>query len=255
MSRYRALTRVRCSSSRQTSIQQVRPYHSYEHDLPSPLSPAENAILAAGISHVPTHGFTTTALINGARDAGYIDVSANLFPSGAFSLVKYHLVTQRLALAQNRTSSTTREPTEHRTGEPTNVLHNVRALTLKRLRANEIIIHRWQEALALLAMPKHIPDSLRELALLSDEIHFLAGDKSVDTSWYTKRAGLSAIYASTELFMTQDQSANFKETEDFLDRRLEAAQGLKSMIGDTGKWAGVQAMSLVSGLRSKGLRI
>ncbi|KAI4280318.1 MAG: hypothetical protein L6R35_005913 [Caloplaca aegaea] len=255
MSRYRALTRVRFSSSRQTSIQQVRPYHSYEHDLPSPLSPAENAILAAGISHVPTHGFTATALINGARDAGYIDVSANLFPSGAFSLVKYHLVTQRLALAQNGTSSTTKEPPEHRTGESTKVLDNVRALTLKRLRANEPIIHRWQEALALLAMPKHIPESLRELALLSDEIHFHAGDKSVDTSWYTKRAGLSAIYASTELFMTQDRSANFKETENFLDRRLEGAQGLRSMVGDTGKWAGVQAMGLVSGLRSKGLRI
>lgn len=104
-------------------------------------------------------------------------------------------------------------------------------------------------------MPKHIPDSLHELALLSDEIHFLAGDTSVDTSWYTKRAGLSAIYASTELFMTQDRSANFKETEEFLDRRLEGAHGLNTMIGEAGRWAGVQGMGVINGLRSKGVRI
>lgn len=230
--------------------------------------PAEDAILSSAITHVPTHGFTATALVNGAHDAGYLDVSANLFPAGAFSLVKYHLVTQRLALGKKGSAY----PAE----EPTDVLENVRALTLRRLRANEPIIHRWQEvgepmpeaisyvvaqwltvlkALAILAMPKHIPESLRELALLSDEIHFLAGDKSVDTSWYTKRAGLSAIYASTELFMTQDRSPNFKDTEEFLDRRLEGAQGLRTMVGDAGRWAGVQGMGFISGLRSKGVRI
>lgn len=111
------------------------------------------------------------------------------------------------------------------------------------------------QALAILAMPNHLPDSLRELTLLSDEIHFLAGDKSVDTSWYTRRAGLSAIYASTELFMTQDKSPNFKETEDFLDRRLEAAETFRKWVGGAAQWAGVQGMGFVSGLRSKGVRI
>lgn len=111
------------------------------------------------------------------------------------------------------------------------------------------------QALALQAMPKHLPDSLRELALLSDEIHFLAGDTSVDTSWYTKRAALSAIYASTELFMTQDKSPNFKDTEEFLDRRLEGAQGVKTMVEEVGRWAGVQGMGIINGLRSKGVRI
>lgn len=40
------------------------------------------------------------------------------------------------------------------------------------------------------------PTSVAELARLSDEMWFLAGDASVDTSWYTKRAGLAAIYAA-----------------------------------------------------------
>ncbi|KAL8961478.1 MAG: hypothetical protein Q9193_001971 [Seirophora villosa] len=255
MSRYRVLTRLRYSDVHQSPINHLRPYHSYEHHVLPSYSPAENAILSAAITHVPTHGFTPTALISGARDAGYPDVSANLFPGGPFALVKHHLVTQRLALARNGKCSPTAERPEDGTTEPTNVLDNVRALALKRLRANEPIIHRWQDALAILALPKHVPDALRELALLADEIHFLSGDQSVDTSWYTKRAGLSAIYASTELFMTQDRSANFKETEGFLDRRLEGAGALRRMVGDTGRWASVQTMGLVSGLRSKGVRI
>lgn len=130
MSAYRAMTRVRCAG-------RARAYHSYEHDPTRPYTNAENAILAASIVHVPTYGFTSTALVNGARDAGYLDVSANLFPAGGLSLVKYHLVTQRLALGKNGSP----DPAE----ETTSVLRNVRALTLKRLRANEPIIHRWQE--------------------------------------------------------------------------------------------------------------
>ncbi|KAL8703891.1 MAG: hypothetical protein Q9201_002942 [Fulgogasparrea decipioides] len=247
MSGHRACALARRVGPFRQISRHIRSYYSYERDSTPPYTPAEDAILSAALDHVPEHGFTTIALTNGARDAGYLDVSANLFLAGPFSLVKYHLVTQRLALGQNVPTALT--------AEPANVLENIRSLTLQRLRASQPIIHRWQEALALQAMPKHVPDSLRELALLSDEIHFLAGDKSVDTSWYTKRAVLSAIYATTELFMTQDKSSNFKETEEFLDRRLEGAQGLRLMVAEVGRWAGVQGMGIINGLRSKGVRI
>ncbi|KAI4279014.1 MAG: hypothetical protein LQ337_000621 [Flavoplaca oasis] len=225
MSGPRTINKIRCAAARRIPGLRQR-YHSYEHDSPSSYTPEQDTILAAAINHVPAHGFTNTALCSGIRDAGYPDVSANLFPEGVFALVKYHLITQRSALSRNAPAP---PPTES-------------SSTL-------------DMALAILAMPKHLNTSLRELALLSDEIHFLAGDKSVDTSWYTKRAGLSAIYANAELFMTQDRSANFKETEEFLDRRLEGAQSLRNLIGDAGQWAGVQAMGVISALRSKGVRI
>ncbi|KAL8840211.1 MAG: hypothetical protein Q9170_001418 [Blastenia crenularia] len=246
MSSHRTLTSIRCIAPRRVHVRRQF-YHSYEHDAPPTYTPAEDAILSAAIGHVPAHGFTTTAMINGARDSGYRDVSTNLFPCDVFSLVKYHLVTQRLALGKD----TSTPPSQG----SANVLESVRALTLKRLQANEPVIHRWQEALAVLAIPKYVPDAIRELALLSDEIHFLAGDTSVDTSWYTKRAGLSVIYASAELFMTQDRSVNFKETKEFLDRRLEGARGLRTTIGEASRWAAVQGMGVVNGLRSKGVRI
>ena len=112
-----------------------RSYHSYEHDEPPPLDEAESAILSAAMAHVPMHGFTTTALSHGARDAGYLDASVNLFPKGAFDLVKYHLITQRLALKDRV------QFPEQKLG----VGAKVRLLALQRLWANKSIIHRWQE--------------------------------------------------------------------------------------------------------------
>ena len=226
-------------------LQHSRSYHSYEHEAPPPFNPTEDAILSAALAHVPTHGFTTTALTQGARDAGYLDISTNLFPTGAFSIVNYHLVTQRLALAKHTSSL---QP-------QTDITARIRSLALHRLHANKLIIHRWQEALAILSTVRHLPASLRELALLSDEILFLAGSTTVTSAWYTNRAALAAIYASAELFMTQDQSKGFAETEDFLTRGLDEGEKVRGRLDMAGKWVGMQAGGLVDGLRSKGVWI
>lgn len=110
-------------------------YHSYHQAVPSPFPAAESAILSAALAHVPTHGFTATTLSRGARDLGYLDASVNLFPTGAFALVHYHLVTQRLALARDCDSQDPRP----------NIAAEIRRLAWKRLYANAPLIHRWQE--------------------------------------------------------------------------------------------------------------
>lgn len=106
-----------------------------------------------------------------------------------------------------------------------------------------------------MAQPTYVPASLAELARISDEIWFLAGDTSVDTSWYTKRASLSSIYAATEVFMTQDTSKDFAETEQFLDARLEDVMKIGGFLGALSEWAGYTGRSAVNVLRSKGVRI
>lgn len=106
-----------------------------------------------------------------------------------------------------------------------------------------------------MAQPTHVPTSLRELALLSDEIHHLAGDVSVDPSWYTKRGSLSVIYASSELFMTNDRSPGYGETRAFLQRRLDETSKIGSTLGGVAQWVGFTASAGVNVLRSKGVRI
>lgn len=113
-----------------------RAYHPQERDRPPPFSSTESAILSSALSHVPTHGFSNTALANGARDAGYLDVSVNLFPRGAFDLIIYHLVTQRRALKH-----TVQFPEAKHLG----IGAKVRSLALHRLRANQSTIRHWQK--------------------------------------------------------------------------------------------------------------
>jgi ubiquinone biosynthesis protein COQ9 len=221
-------------------------YHSYEHTEPPPYRETESKILSTALTYVPVHGFTQEALTLAARDTGYLDISTNLFPKGAYDIVLYHLVTQRLAL-KNRIHF----PENYGVGR------RVRSLILERLRANAEagVVGRWQEALGLMSLAENLRPSLKELALLSDEMWFLAGDVSVDSSWYTKRASLSGIYAATEMFQTTDQSTEFRDTEEFLDRRLEELRTVGSAASGTLEWVGFQAGAVVNLLRSKGMRI
>lgn len=117
-------------------------YHSYDYAQPPPFPAAESKILSSAYAHVPDHGFTIDALKLGARDAGYLGASTNLFPRGVFDLINYHLVTQRLALKDS-----VQFPDE-KDGKKLGVGSKVRSLTLARLRANEPVLHRWQEVCA-----------------------------------------------------------------------------------------------------------
>ncbi|KAI1773713.1 ubiquinone biosynthesis protein COQ9 [Hypoxylon cercidicola] len=228
-------------------------YHSYDHPPPPGVfSAAEQAILSAAYRHVPEHGFTAHTLSLGARDAGYLDISTNLLPEGPFSLIRYHLVTQREALAPRSAAAFRDEAGEVSSLQ---VPDKVERLAWERLQGNKEVNHRWQEALAIMAQPTHVPASLRELALLADEIYHLAGDVSVDPSWYTKRGSLSMIYASSELFMTNDRSLGYRETRAFLQRRLDETSKIGSTLGSMAQWAGFTASAGINVLRSKGVRI
>ncbi|KAH8887095.1 ubiquinone biosynthesis protein COQ9 [Thozetella sp. PMI_491] len=229
-----------------------RSYHSYDHPAPAgPFSEAEKAILAAAYKHVPRHGFSNESLAMGARDAGYLDISTNLLPDGVFTLIQWHLLTQRQALA-GRSRALFDAPNET---NQVSVLEKVETLTWERLLGNVATVDRLQEALAIMAQPTYVPTSLRELALLVDEIWFLAGDEAVDPTWYTKRASLSAIYATTELFMTTDRSPEYQNTRGFLRRRFQEAGELGGAARSIGEWLGFTATAGMNLLRSKGLRI
>ena len=53
------------------------------------------------------------------------------------------------------------------------------------------------QAMAVKALFPNIPSAVETLALMVDDIWYMAGDKSVDINWYTKRALLATLYTST----------------------------------------------------------
>lgn len=117
------------------SARQARTYYSEHHPEPKPFPDAQENILSAAMSHVPTHGFSLKALAAGAKESGYLEISIQLFPRGVFDLIKYHLVTQRLAL---------KDRVQFPEDSKIKVGQRVRTLTLERLRANKNIAHQWQ---------------------------------------------------------------------------------------------------------------
>ena len=223
-----------------------RPYYSQYHPESPPFPPAQETILSAALKRIPEHGFTERALTSGAKDVGYLDVSVQLFPRGVFDLILYHLVTQRLALKDN---------VQFPEDVKLSVERKVKTLAMARLRANKGIIHHWQGALGYMSLLGNIPASLKELNALSDEIWYLSGDTTVDFSWYTKRASLSAIYASSEMFMTTDASNEFTLTEEFLDRRLEDVQKVGGSVGGFGQYVGFWAKNSANLARSWGIKV
>jgi ubiquinone biosynthesis protein COQ9 len=96
----------------------------------------------------------------------------------------------------------------------------IKELVMNRLLLNHDHIKHYKDALALMLQPQNIQNSSLLLYNLCDEIWYKAGDKSVDLNYYSKRLLLAGVYTSTELFMTSDQSDGYKNTRQFLDRRL-----------------------------------
>ncbi|WP_068116925.1 COQ9 family protein [Tropicimonas marinistellae] len=73
---------------------------------------------------------------------------------------------------------------------------------------------------ALLSLPQYATDSARALWTTADRIWAALGDSDDDINWYTKRASLAGVYASTVLYWLGDESDGNKDTWSFLDRRV-----------------------------------
>lgn len=139
------------------SLLPPRPYHSYDHPpTQGTFNDTENAILSAAYRHVPDLGFTQAALSRGARDAGYSDVSTTALQDGLFSLIRYHLVTKREALAGRSSELFSGE------GEGLGTADRVERLTWERLLSNRDVVHKWQEACFSPPPPRFHPYAKRD---------------------------------------------------------------------------------------------
>lgn len=77
-----------------------------------------------------------------------------------------------------------------------------------------------RRALAALALPQHAPEAAQLTWRTADRIWRALGDPSTDLNYYTKRAMLAAVLASTELVWAGDEAPDSAATQGFLDRRI-----------------------------------
>lgn len=182
-------------------------------------------------NHVPTVGFSEPAVFNTLKEHGYSTAAKSVFPDsgrgGELDLVLVHLARSRVATAQYAEelieSGKSKIP--------------VRDLFLSRLRLNEPIARHLDQAQAILTQPGNVPMSLAELHRLSDDLCFYSGDRSHSFDWYAKRMAISSLYVASELFMSQDKSLGFKDTFEFVDRRLDELENTKYVVNSVTEWS------------------
>lgn len=178
-------------------------------------------IVEAALPHVAFEGWSMAALMAGARDCGLSEAEiVRAFPRGVADALESFT-----ALADLRM----REAWEALPSPPAKMRDKIALLIRLRLEAFGPHREAVRRALALSALPAHAPLALSGLTRTLDLIWRLAGDRSVDFSWYTKRLTLSGVYTSTLLFWLNDLSAGNEQSWSFLDRRIENVMQL-------GKW-------------------
>lgn len=78
-----------------------------------------------------------------------------------------------------------------------------------------------RRALAILAMPHHLPAATRLGWRTVDLIWHRAGDTATDYNHYTKRGILLGVYTATVTIFLDDESEGLADTRSFLARRID----------------------------------
>ena len=170
---------------------------------PPERSDTRDAAIDAVLPLVPEFGWTKAALRRAAPDADL------LFPGGPGELVEAYLdlLDRRMSIAATPLLSNQRLPSR------------VRTLIAARLALTDAHRPALRRAALVLADPGQAQRAARCAARTIDAIWYAAGDTSADFAWYTKRAMLGAVYASTLLYWLND-AVTEEAALAFLDRRL-----------------------------------
>ena len=174
---------------------------------------ARDRLLDAALHHVKQHGWTSAALVAAARDLGLSPAVTGIVPRREAELVEFFIAQSNKKLVE----AMQQHADEFQSMSPED---RIRWALKRRLSMVHPHISSWPQALAVAALPTNIPHCGKLLGQMVDDVWHAAGDTSTDTSWYTKRIALAAVYTATELFMLTDYSPHFNETWAAMDRRL-----------------------------------
>merc|ERR1712188_21605 len=180
-------------------------------------------VLSVALENVPTYGWSTQSIAVAVDALELAPTSTELFKRGGLDLLFLLTEQANKALTEHliRQAEAVKLDSEEARGR---FIENAIKIRLQMITP---YIDSWPQALQLLASPAAVQDVAQNGTEMMDEIFYHSGDLSTDMSWYTKRAVLGAIYTSTELFMLNDKSPEFRDPWAFLHRRMNDARSLK----------------------------
>lgn len=113
----------------------------------------------------------------------------------------------------------------------------IKYFVIKRLKLTDEIFDL--KKLAKINLRSRSPNnSLKILFNISDEIWFLAGDKSLDFNFYSKRFILMNIYLNSFLYLISQKNTDYNNLENFVEKQIKAVltfgklkSKFKSLVG------------------------
>ncbi len=142
----------------------------------------------------------------------FYDIKQDLLPKGLSSLMK------ELNLIINQTIDKEQKPSRFKNYK---INEKIKYFVIRRLMVFQNLVDK-RKFFKKILKPNLIISSNKTLFKIADEIWFLAGDKSTDYNYYTKRIILMNIYAITFSFFVFDNSKDLERTKKFLDKEISA---------------------------------
>ena len=177
-----------------------------------PIDPEVLKLMLAALPNVAFDGWSNLTFVAACKKANISERKARLFcPRGAVDLaIAFH----KWGDDQFEAAFTSKKILQLKVREKIRKAVELRI----RLASDKEAVRR---GVVLFALPIYAFEGSRLIWDTSDLIWELIGDNSEDYNWYSKRAILSAVYASTVLYWLGDNSEGSEETWHFLDRRIE----------------------------------
>ena len=178
-------------------------------------------LIRAMLTHVPFDGWTWEAMEQGAIDIGFekkktssyrMKIFKDLFKNGSIDFIEIFSEIIDLDV---------KEKYDLLEFKPERVSEKIKKIIMIRLNLCQKYKEAVRTSISLTAMPINAKISLKILYKTCNSMWRIAGDKSTDFSFYTRRISLAAVYTPTLLFWLNDNSNDNVETEFFLDRRLK----------------------------------
>ena len=174
------------------------------------------AFIEVMLLHVPFDGWTETAMQRAAEE---LDLSASdmaeLFPQGISGLIE---------IGSDEIDRNMAEVFMDRYADDLDKMPvHVKIRELLLIRFESLQPHKEAVRKMLVFMSKPAQAKLGSTLLYKtlDRVWRVAGDRSTDYNFYTKRATLGAVYGATLLAFLDDDTPDMQKTRAFLDRRLK----------------------------------
>lgn len=184
----------------------------------------KNAIIEAALPNAPFDGWTLKTLEEAAVAAGYKkEMAVSVFPQGVKDALIHlsHWADQKMLDVLKQGAN------------PVSMRVRDRIALAVRTRLAVLEEHKEAERLALAywMRPFRKIEGARLVWKTADVIWDWAGDTATDYNRYTKRSLLCGVIISTTFFWLSDASQDHRDTEAFLERRIDNVLSIGKIAG------------------------